>query len=328
MQDTDDRAAGTVGEDTLHKPIDRKAQRKYFIIRALIKGIGKISAILPERLTYALCVGLAMFGYRTFPKYRNLARRQLDIAFGSEKTPKEIETILKQTYANQGRNMAEFLMIPHKDADWVNRKIVYNDPADVLKTELARGKGIVAVGAHIGNTELVCAWLGVNKLPMVTVVKAQRDALFTKFVMETRLKWGSELIFRDKGVKQECIHQLELNKIVGLVADQNAARNGIFVDFFGKKAATVGGPAEIAMKHDLPVVPSFMTTRNPDNTLTLHILPPIHMRNTGDWDADLKHNIQLYTTAIENFIRQYPSEYLWWHQRWKTRPPGEAADDA
>lgn len=287
--------------------------------------MGRIAAFLPERVTYGLCVGLAMLGYRVVPKFRRLARKHLEIAFGDTMSNAEIEKILKETYANQGRNLAEFLMIPHKNADWINSRIVFNDPGNVLETELKKGKGIVAAGAHIGNIELVCAWLGVNKLPMVTVIKAQRDALFTKFIMETRLKWGSELIFRDMGIKQECMRQLEMNKIVGLVADQNTARNGVFVDFFGRKAATATGPASIAMKYRLPVVPGFLTTRNPDNTLTLHILDPIPMRDTGNTAEDLEHNVQLYTKAIEDFVREYPSEYLWWHQRWKTRPPEEAA---
>ena len=323
MTQPDSHAAGDTGE-LLHLPLTGKARVKYFFIRALFKAASRIAAILPERVTYALCVGLAMFGYKRFPRFRRMARAHLDIAFGAEKSPAEIETILRQTYANQGRNLAEFLMIPHKNADWVNRKVHLNDPGDHLNRELAQGRGVIAVGAHIGNIELVCAWIGVNKLPMVTVVKAQRDALFTKFLTDVRSKWDTQMIFRARGVKRECLKQMGENKIIGLVADQNVARNGVFVDFFGKKASTAVGPADIAMQTGRPVLPAFWATRNPDNTLTVHVLDPIAMRDSGDRAADLVHNAQLYTTAIENFVRAYPAEYLWWHQRWKTRPADEA----
>ena len=311
--------------DELHVPLSPPARIKHFLILTLFKTIGLLVAVIPEAMVYRLCTGLAMFGYRRFPKFRNLAREHLEIAFGGEKSPEEIEEILRQTYANQGKNLAEFLMIPHKSAAWVQSKIVFHDPENHLQTELDKGRGVIAVGAHVGNNELVCAWLGVNKAPMVTVVKAQRDALFTKFLMDTRSKWDTGMVFRQRGVKKECLRQVQKGMIVGLVADQNAASGGVFVDFFGKQAATVTGPADIAMKTGLPVLPSFLSTRNPDNTLTVHILDPIPMRDTGDLQADLAHNAQLYTTAIENFIRKYPAEYLWWHKRWKTRPESEAA---
>lgn len=285
----------------------------------MFKAIGRLAAFMPESLTYRFCVALALFGYRRIPRFRRLARGHLEIAFGSEKSPEEIESILKQSYINQGKNLAEFIMIPYKSAEWIRSRIVYNDPNRVLDAELAKGRGAIAVGAHIGNNELVCAWIGINRLNMVTVVKAQRDALITDFIMETRSKWDVQMLFRAVGVKAECLKQLGDNKIIGLVADQNTARNGVFVDFFGKKAATATGPADIAMKTGLPVVPSFWSTRNPDNTLTVHVLDPIPMRNTGDRESDILYNVQLYTKAIEDFIRKYPSEYLWWHQRWKTQ---------
>ena len=296
-----------------------KAKIKYFLIRVMFKTAGRLAVFMPESLTYRFCVGLALLGYRYVPRFRKLARGHLEIAFGNEKSPEEIESILKQAYINQGKNLAEFLMIPYKSAAWIQRRIDYNDPNRVLDTELAKGCGVIAVGAHIGNNELACAWIGINKLPMVTVVKAQRDALITEFIMETRRKWDTKMLYRAVGVKAECLKQLGDNKIIGLVADQNTARNGVFVDFFGKKAATATGPADIAMKTGLPVVPSFFSTRNPDNTLTIHILDPIPMRNTGDRESDILHNVQLYTKVIEEFIRKYPSEYLWWHQRWKTQ---------
>lgn len=311
--------------ENLYQPITGIARVKYFTIRILLKAAGKTAAVLPEKMTYGLCVRLALFGHRRFPRYRRIAREQLETAFGGEKSAEEIEAILKQSYINQGKNLAEFLMIPYKSAAWVNSRIVFSDPRGNIAAELAKGRGVIAVGAHVGNNELVCAWLGVHKTPMVTVVKAQRDALINAFITETRLTWGTEIVFRARGVKRECLRQLGMNKIIGLVADQNTASSSVYVDYFGKKAATATGPADIAMRTGLPILPAFMSTRNPDDTLTVHVLDLIHMRDTGDTEKDIAHNTQLYTTAIENFVRKYPSEYLWWHRRWKTQQQDAAA---
>jgi Kdo2-lipid IVA lauroyltransferase/acyltransferase len=310
-------------DDALFQKLSAGKTIKYFFIRHFVIAMGKCAAMAPERLTYRVCAYLALFGYKHEPRFRRMAREHLEIAFGKEKTPEEIDDILRRTYVNYGKNLAEFLMIPHKSADWVLKRVKLNDPHGRLDAELKKGKGVVALGAHVGNVELVCAWIGIKKLPMVTVVKAQREELFTKFVMETRMRWDTQMIFRAKGVRRECLRQLGMNMIVGLVGDQNAARNGVFVDFFGRLAATATGAADIAMQAEVPVLPSFMSTRNPDDTITIHVLDPIPMRNTGDRQADILHNVQLYTSAIERFVRLYPTEYLWWHQRWKTRPNAE-----
>lgn len=307
-------------DELLHQPMSVKGKIKYLSILAFFKSVSRLAAVMPENVTYKFCVGISMFGYRRFSSFRKLARKHIEMAFGDEKSPQEIEDILKQFYVNQGKNLAEFLMIPYKSAEWVQKKIVFQDPGGNLEKEVKKGKGVVMVGAHIGNIEMACAWIGIQKLPMVTVVKAQRDEMFNRFLTDIRKKWGTEMIFRAQGVKNECFNQLNKGKIIGLVADQNAARAGVFVDFFGEKAATPTGAAEIAMKAGLPVLPGFWSTRNSDNTLTLHILEPIPMRDTGDRAEDLEHNVQLYTKAVEDFVRKYPAEYLWWHKRWKTRP--------
>ena len=285
-------------------------------------GVSRCAAIAPEKLTYRFCVGLVNLAYWCLPGFRRLARRHLEIAFGKEKSPEEIEQILRQTYLNYGKNLAEFLMLPYKSREWIESRVNFNDPHWHIRTQLEKGKGAVALAGHFGSWELVGARLGMHKYPIVVVVKAQHDAVSSRFIMNTRMKWGNEYIFRTRGVSKECLHQLTLNKIVGLVADQNVSRRGVFVDFFGKKAATAIGPAYIAMKSGIPVIPAF-PARNPDNTITLHVMDPIPMRDTGNFEEDLVHNLQLCTKAIEDFAHKHPAEYFWWHRRWRTRPPDE-----
>lgn len=298
---------------------------KYFCIRTFVMSICRLATIVPERLVYRFCVGLSMVAYRRVPRFRRLARRHLDIAFGNEKSPEEIEEILRQTYVNYGKNLAEFLMLTYKSNEWIENRVNFNDPNWHIRTALEKGKGVVGLGGHFGSWELVAARIGLYKYPIVAVVKAQRDAIFSKFVMDTRTKWGNEYIFRIRGVRDECMRQLNKNKIIGLVADQNVTRRGVFVDFFGKKAATATGPAYIAMKAGVPVIPSF-PARNPDDTITLHVLDPIPMRDTGNFEEDLAHNVQICSDAVEDFAREHPTEYYWWHRRWRTRPPGKGKE--
>lgn len=299
-----------------------KKRLKYFALRALLLSVSRVATIIPERITYKCCVWLSLYFYRKAPKYRKLARKHLEIAFGSEKPPEEIDEILRQTYINYGMNLAEFLMLTYKSREWVESKVNFNDPNWHIRTQLEKGKGVVGLSGHFGSWELVGARTGIYKYPIVVVVKAQRDAITSKFIMDTRTKWGNEYIFRMRGVRDECMRQLALNKIVGLIADQNVSHGGVDVDFFGKKASTATGPAYIAMKAGIPVTPSF-PARNTDGTITLHVFDPIPMRDTGNFDEDLVYNVQLCNKAIEDFARLNPAEYFWWHRRWRSKEKKE-----
>ena len=307
-----------------NRRIDPISRAKYFLVRSTIIWLGRIAAVLPEKTTYAACVRLTLFAHKRLPKFRNLARRHLEIAFGAEKTPDEIDDILRRTYISYGKSLAEFLMLPHKSKEWIESRVILDDPNWYVRTEHEKGRGVIALGGHFGSWELVGARLGIYKYPIVVVVKAQRDAIMTRFVMETRNKWGNEYIFRDRGIKEECIKQLDNGKILGLMADQNATR-GVIVNFFGKPAQTATGPAAIAMQRKMPVIPAF-PYRNPDNTITMQTMKPIEMRDTGNYEEDLIYNLQQCSDAIEKFARVHPEEYLWWHKRWKGAEKKQASD--
>jgi Kdo2-lipid IVA lauroyltransferase/acyltransferase len=301
--------------DNSYMPFIHRA--RYFIIRNLILGLGLIAAVLPDRLTYRICVALTVWSERRFPKYRKLARRHLEIAFGGEKSPGEIDAILHETYVNYGKNLAEFLLLPHKSKEWFENHATFDDPNWIVRTEFQKGRGVVMLAAHFGSWELVNARVGIHNYPLTAVVRAQRDAFMSRFIMETRGKFGNEFIFRMRGVKEECFRQLDKGKLLALMADQHSS-HGVWVTFFGKPAQTATGPAEIAMKRGLKVVVPAFPARNPDDTITLHVFDPIPMRDTGNYEEDLAFNVQQCNDSIERFARQHPSEYFWWHRRWRT----------
>lgn len=277
---------------------------------------------MPEKLAYRTGIALTLFFYHALPSFRRLAQRHLEIAFGNEKSPAEIQAILRQTYVNYGKNLVEFLILPQRKREWVEKKVLLSDPNWYMRTQLATGKGSVSLGAHFGSWELVGARLGIYRYPLVVIVRAQRDAIFSRFMMETRTQWGNEYVFKTRGIKEECFRQLAMNKIVGLIADQNATRGGVFVNFFGKPASTVTGPAEIAIRAGVPILPGF-PARNPDDTITLYAMPPIIPANTGNFEEDVRATMQMCMDSVEAFAREHPAEYFWWHKRWHTRPPEE-----
>ena len=109
---------------------------------------------------------------------------------------------------------------------------------------------------------------------------------------------------------------------VALLIDQDTKVKTVFVDFFGISAATPVGATMMAMKTGAAVVPTYIHLGE-DGMQHMRIHPEIEMRMSGDEEADLIYNTQQLTHFLEEAIRKHPAQWVWMHERWKTRPEKE-----
>ena len=134
-----------------------------------------------------------------------------------------------------------------------------------------------------------------------------------------RTKGGNTLIPKG-GSGRTITRLLGENRIIGILSDQNVDKyEGVFVDFFGRPACTAVGLAVLALRTDAPVLPAFMA-RMPDGKHRFIIQPAVEITRTDDYESDLQVNTQRFTGIVENMVRQYPDQWFWIHQRWKTKP--------
>ena len=108
------------------------------------------------------------------------------------------------------------------------------------------------------------------------------------------------------------------------VVDQDAGKKGIFVDFFGRKASTYKSIGLLAITQNMPIVVGY--SRRVDNRFyfEIGINRIIFPEEWTDKDDPLKWVTAEYTRAIEDFVREDPSQYWWLHRRWKRRPKEES----
>jgi KDO2-lipid IV(A) lauroyltransferase len=112
------------------------------------------------------------------------------------------------------------------------------------------------------------------------------------------------------------------------IADQNAGSKGLFVDFFGRQASTYKSIGLLAIHHEVPIIVGCARRLSDRFDYEIVVNRVIHPSEWTGRDDELMWITQEYTRAIEEFIRVDPSQYLWVHRRWKTRPKDEAADVA
>ncbi len=273
---------------------------------------------LPERAGYRLgsAIGTAMRWLS--PRHHRIVMTNLRLAFGEEKSEGELRAIAHGCYRHLGKCLTEFIRLPGMTPEEV-RRVTDLKGAEHIEAALARGNGAIILTAHLGNWELTGARLAVEGYPLTVIARPQRDTALTDYILRTREAAGMRVLHRDFSVRRS-LKALRSNQVVGILLDQNAGDDGIFVDFFGHPASTAPGAAAFALRTDAVVLPTH-SWRNPDNRLSIVIEEPAPLIRTGDRDHDLLANTAQYTKMIESHIRAHPEQWFWLHKRWKSRPP-------
>ena len=118
---------------------------------------------------------------------------------------------------------------------------------------------------------------------------------------------------------EDSIRTLRNNGLLFIPLDQNFGTGGIFVNFFGRQAATATGPIVLAQRTQAAILPCFII-RQEDDTHKVVFEPSVTLEEGESGRETLSINIQKLTDIIESYIRRYPAQWGWIHRRWKSKP--------
>jgi KDO2-lipid IV(A) lauroyltransferase len=271
---------------------------------------------IPTPLRRALFVGFFRLFYLLVPRQRLIAHHNLRRAF-PEKSEQEILKIVKGVYRNMGLVAAEFFDIPSLTRENVGQ-LVDAEGLENCRKALEKGKGVLMFGAHFGNWELEAVAASLFLKPFVAIYRPLDNAILDRLVLKVRSITGNTLLEKNRAMRT-MLKTLKNNEMVGILIDQNVdVYEGVFIDFFGRPACTTDGLAILALHTGAPVLPGYMA-RLPDGRYRFIIGPEVEVVDTGDRQADIVANTQRFMKVIEETIRQYPDQWLWVHQRWKTQ---------
>lgn len=188
-----------------------------------------------------------------------------------------------------------------------------------VRDALAEERGVVFLTGHLGNWEIGGAAVSARGVPLAVVALRQANPLFDRELVRTRERLGMRVIYR-RNAPAEVLSVLRRGGAVALVADQNPARGGIPAEFFGRPANTARGPGVLALRADARVFlgVAFRTSGGePAYEVRFEELP---VERTGELDRDVRDLVQVYTSRLEEAVREAPEQYFWQHRRWKERP--------
>jgi len=179
--------------------------------------------------------------------------------------------------------------------------------------------------AHLGNWELLPAANHVTGYPLSVVMRPLDAPWLDGMATRLRQKTGVDLIDK-RAALRPVLRALAGRGMVGILLDQNASRReGVFVPFFGRLASTSKSLAVLALRTGTPIVPTFIR-REDAGTHRIVVRPALPLPDAGDLEAAVVALTTRCTEAIEAAVRETPEQWLWMHNRWRTRPPEESRE--
>ncbi len=274
--------------------------------------------LLPPRMALGFGAVLGGLGYVAGVR-RDVALANLSRAF-PEKPPREVAAIARKLYRNLGRNLVELLRFRNQSKSYIAALVSF-EGEEHIKTALAAGRGAILVSGHFGNWELYAAAIASAGYPFSVVVYPQHNARVDALLNRLRQGAGVGIIYKRNAAK-DVLRSLAANRLVTMLADQDAGPDGVFVNFFGRPASTTRGPALFAVKTGAPIITGVIV-REPGGRHRGIVDPPLFADQAADREAEIARLTQEAAVRLERRVREHPDHWYWVHRRWKTAPGGE-----
>ncbi|MGB9627247.1 MAG: lysophospholipid acyltransferase family protein [Thermodesulfobacteriota bacterium] len=252
-------------------------------------------------------------------KYRHRVISNLFIGFGNEKSLDEIQKLALDVFYHFTLTPLETIYIV-ANAHRVKRLIEYIkiEGRSYLDEALAKGKGVIGLGAHLGSFTLLGTRLAVEGYPFNILINVGNFPNLSKRLARYQKILGQKPFSPKRNISmiKSSLNCLKRNEILYFIADEQQRRAGIPVPFFGQEAYTPPGPAIFSLKTGAPILPMFLI-REGGLPMRLVIHPPVEIEKVQDEKKDVEKLTVQFTKLIEETIRKYPEQWAWLNRRWK-----------
>ncbi len=271
-----------------------------------------VVCLLPEKTAINFGKRVGRLIYKLSKKYRLRTLSNLRMCYPEWSEDKISETAIK-VFEHFGKNAVRFLRTAKLSKQQILDSVEIFDESIFIE-QLKKNKGLIVITAHLGNWERM-AHCGALKGYKISVVARDIDAERAHMLVNnTREGGGIKVLSKGSAVK-DIIKTLQRNEIVALLADQNSW--DVYVPFFGFPAGTVAGPAVLHLRTGAPIV--FLFNVEKENGKYNCFLEKMEI---PDLTESREENVKIIMTevnkVIEKYVRKYPEQWLWMHDRWRS----------
>ncbi len=261
------------------------------------------------------------FLYHCIPYRRKLVLANMDQVFGEQLAFAEKIYLAKSYYSHLATSFKEALQLRFMNEQSLRDKVEVIGHEKMLSV-VAQKKGVLVVTGHFGNWEFAPLGGVLNfkefQGQFHFIRRTLRFKALERIMFKNYYNAGLNVIPKKNSLEKVCV-ALEQNHAVIFVLDQHASlvnRDGIAVEFFGKKAGTYRSLATLARHTGVPVIPA-AGYRLPNGKHVLEFHDPIPWQDYESTQESLYQNTLAYNQALEGIILANPAQWNWMHKRWK-----------
>lgn len=256
-------------------------------------------------------------------RHRDRAMDNLRPALGGDLNDRQLRRIARRSFEHFAQlYLVELAMTPRLVTEWSWARHVELDHLGPALRELLGDHGTLLLTGHFGNYELLGYTICRLGIPLTAVMRPVDNPLISAYLESSRAAGGLSLLYK-KGVTAVAGEVIERRGALCFIADQDAGRKGLFVNFFGRKASTYKSIGLLAMQKRVPIVVGYAVRVRRGFHYRIAVERIIRPAEWEGQDDPLRWITQTYTSALEAAVRQWPEQYLWVHRRWKHRPKEE-----
>jgi KDO2-lipid IV(A) lauroyltransferase len=296
----------------------RRSARVWAIQAALWLG-----RLLPFRVAWVLGGLLGRAAWWLGRSDRELALEHLAMAMPELSGAERLE-IARGTFLHFGHSAAEVAQVARIDPGLETYVSFARDGEALLRAASAAGKGFIFVTGHLGSWELLARRIVRAGVPASVIAARSWDPRLDRMIEAFRRGGDVPTLFReDRSGGRKLLKALRQGQALGILIDQDTKVQNVFVPFFGRPAATPRAAADLAIRFGCPVFVGWSRRRGPaaGDGYVLEVEPVPYDPAPPDREAEVTRITALCTARMERAIRQSPSEWVWMHRRWKTKPP-------
>lgn len=285
-----------------------------------LRGLGlfRLASHLPLPVLHGIG-GLIGLIFALVPNlHRHITRVNLALCM-PEMRERERNRIARRSLVETGKTAMELALLwlaPGRRVVGLVREV---RGGDAVEEALARGRGVILAGPHLGAWEMVGLYAS-SRWPLTALYRPPRVQALGALIRKSRERLGGTLVPTDAGGVRSLLKSLRAGEVAGILPDQDPhEQNGLFVPFFGVPANTITLLSRLAAKSGAPVFVAFAERLSRGRGYQMQFLP-VDGRVNSD---DPRISAEALNEAVEAVVRRYPEQYQWNYRRFRTRPPGE-----
>ncbi len=225
---------------------------------------------------------------------------------------------MRRMFAAWARNVVD-LVRPGRRTPAELAEIVEFQGLEHLEEAVARGQGVVALSAHLGNWEILGAALVARGYEVHAIARRVFDSRSNRLLEAWRSRHGIITHSVDDGFAR-VFGALRSGKLVGVLADQDTRGPAVFVPFFGERARTTAIPFLLAERTGAALVPMWIRLGE-DGRHRVRILRALAPAEGRDVTERIVDAATRWNLILESAILESPEQWAWFHRRWKSKPP-------